>query len=177
MSKLLPRNRIAAVLGVLAVLSSLAFAQPAAAVPGGVKLHVAYNQKCLEADLGHIHENGDRVQLWDCYNDPGNQQWSLEPSLNGTFKIVNVLANKCLDADLGGGGNGTRVQLWDCLDDPGNQHWRISPDGPAHTVMNYHWSNLALDADLGNINANGARVQLWVRWNDPGNQFWVDSRT
>jgi hypothetical protein len=65
------------------------------------------------------------VQLWDCWNDPGNQQWFIVPATyHPGYKIINMYAWRCLDADLGHiNENGARVQLWDCWQDPGNAHW------------------------------------------------------
>ena len=34
-----------------------------------------YTGQCLDADLGNMTANGTHMQLWDCWNDPGNDQW------------------------------------------------------------------------------------------------------
>jgi hypothetical protein len=69
-------TRLGAVLALLLAITFVLAAQPAAAdpIPGPVKLLVAYNNKCLEADLNNINTNGDAAQLWTCWNDPGNQK-------------------------------------------------------------------------------------------------------
>lgn len=170
---------------ILASLFALTPSQPAAADPprSAVKLVVRYNNKCLEADLAHITTNGDRAQLWDCWNDPGNQKWRLMSTGGyddtGIYKIVNVDSGKCLESNLAYSGNGTPVQLWDCWNDPGNQQWRqVSIPAtwynpvPGERLVNV-LTGQCLDADLGNINNNGAGLQLWNCWNDPGNERWV----
>ena len=110
-------------------------AQPAAADPpiSPVKFLLRYNSKCLEADLNNINTNGDAAQLWDCWNDPGNQQWRPEPIAPTLYnpapgeRLVNVLTGQCLDADLGTvNQNGGRLQLWNCWNDPGNERWLVS---------------------------------------------------
>ena len=163
-------------------------AQPAAAepIPSAVKLVLRYNSKCLEADLGHITTNGDAAQIWDCWNDPGNQKWRLMQidglyGTSGIYKIVNQDSGKCLESNLAYSGNGTPVQLWDCWADPGNQQWRQEPIAPTiyNPVPGERLVNVltgqCLDADLGHINTNGARLQLWNCWNDPGNERWLVS--
>jgi Ricin-type beta-trefoil lectin domain-like len=163
-------------------------AQPAAADPpiSPVKFLLRYNNKCLEADLNNINTNGDAAQLWDCWNDPGNQQWRMfqtdgEYGHSGVYKLVNALSGKCLESNLAYSGNGTPVQLWDCWNDPGNQQWRPEPIAPtlSNPVPGERLVNVltgqCLDADLGTVNQNGGRLQLWNCWNDPGNERWLVS--
>lgn len=153
--------------------------------PGPVKFAMRYNGRCLEADLAHITTNGDPVQVWDCYNDPGNQKWELEPTgaiYHGlpVIKLVNIGAGKCLESDLSHSGNGTPVQLWDCWSDPGNQQWQLVDVVP--TFLNLTpgkrlvnvLTGQCLDIDLAHITNNGARAQLWGCWNDPGNERFTD---
>jgi hypothetical protein len=104
-------------------------------VYGTSGIYKIYNEdsgKCLESSLASSG-NGTPVQLWDCWNDPGNQQWR-EMILPATWynpdpgmKLVNVLTGQCLDADLGNiNNNGARLQLWNCWNDPGNEKWVVS---------------------------------------------------
>jgi len=53
-------------------------AYPAAAATGS-PVNVAYNGKCLDADLNTINANGTKVQLWDCNSTP-QQTWSGLPA-------------------------------------------------------------------------------------------------
>ena len=181
-------TRFGAVLALLLASTLALAAQPAAAdpLPGPVKLLVAYNNKCLEADLNNINTNGDAAQLWSCWNDPGNQQWRLMQTdglygHSGIYKIVNKESGKCLESNLNYSGNGTPVQLWQCYLDPGNQQWReVRVAAPWYQPLpEAQFVNMltgqCLDADLGNINNNGARLQLWNCWNDPGNARFIIS--
>jgi hypothetical protein len=166
---------------VIPATAQLASADP---LPSAVKLHLVYNNKCLEADLGNINTNGDAAQVWDCWNDPGNQQWRLMQTDglygdSGIYKIVNQESGKCLESNLAVSGNGTPVQLWDCWNDPGNQQWRPEPiaptiynPAPGERLVNV-LTGQCLDVDLGNVNTNGVHLQLWNCWNDPGNERWL----
>ena len=42
--------------------------------PGERLVNVLTGQ-CLDADLGTVNQNGGRLQLWNCWNDPGNERW------------------------------------------------------------------------------------------------------
>lgn len=160
----------------------LTAAAPASAdpAPSPVKYINRYDGKCLEADLAHIGTNGDAAQLWDCWNDPGNQQWRIVhvDDRAGTFKIYNEADGKCLESDLAHSGNGTPVQLWTCWQDPGNQLWRSVSVPPTiwYPLSSQRLVNVltgkCLDADLAHIGDNGDRLQLWDCWNDPGNDQW-----
>ena len=93
--------------------------------------------KCLEGNLNY-RGNGTPVQLWQCYEDPGNQQWrvvGLPPTIYqplSEVKFVNMYTGQCLDADLGNiNNNGARLQLWDCWNDPGNERFTEQYAGPA----------------------------------------------
>jgi len=84
---------------------------------GNCEIVNAASGRCLDADAPGVNNNGDKVQLWDCWNG-ANQRWSTN---NGHF--VNQASGKCLDADLGGiNNNGDKVQLWDCWNGA-NQNW------------------------------------------------------
>lgn len=44
---------------------------------GQYQIHSYANDRCLDADWGHINDNGTQVQLWDCYGIGSlNQIWS-----------------------------------------------------------------------------------------------------
>lgn len=138
---------------------------------GWYKVGNEYDGKCLEGDLANYSNNGDAAQLWDCWTDPGNQKWYLQPLGNNVYKLINGRNSKCLESNLGWVGNGTPVQLWDCYNDPGNQKWQIEPywyPGYGYYLIN-QFTGQCLDADLGNMLANPVRMQLWGCWNDPGN--------
>jgi glucosylceramidase len=60
------------------------------------------------------------VQLYTC-NGSGAQQWRHEA---GSGDLVNVPADKCLDASDNSSANGTRAQIWACTGAV-NQKWRL----------------------------------------------------
>jgi endo-1,4-beta-xylanase len=76
-----------------------------------------YSGKCLDADSTGIGNNGDTVQLWDCWGG-ANQMWHIgwcDPGNPNYCEIINQADGKCLDADLNNiNTNGDKVQLWDC---------------------------------------------------------------
>jgi hypothetical protein len=63
--------------------------------------------------------DGAKVQLWDC-NGSGAQRWAV----SGANDIVNIAANKCLDAEGNTSANGTRLQIWTCSG-RSNQKWTV----------------------------------------------------
>ena len=87
-----------------------------------------YPGMCLDANgsgstAGH---NGDKVQLWSCFDDQTNHQnqwW-------GFYSDASVASHwdgggKVLDANGSGstaGQNGDKIQIWDSLGGA-NQHW------------------------------------------------------
>jgi hypothetical protein len=58
--------------------------------------------------------------LWDC-NGTGAQKFAV----SGANDIVNIQANKCLDAQNNSSANGTRLQLWTC-GGTANQKWSVA---------------------------------------------------
>jgi glucosylceramidase len=64
--------------------------------------------------------DGAKVQLWSC-NGSGARRWRYEP---GSADLVNVPADKCLDASDHSSANGTRAQIWSCTG-VANQKWRL----------------------------------------------------
>ncbi|GAA1027063.1 hypothetical protein GCM10009557_06940 [Virgisporangium ochraceum] len=88
---------------------------------------------------------------------------------------------RCLDADLtGGGGNGNKVHLWDCNISNNGRHqkWRFVPVpgryGWYHVVNERFGRCLNADNSGGSF-PNGAKVQLWdcdPSWLD-ANAIWT----
>jgi endo-1,4-beta-xylanase len=112
---------------------------------GGAKRIVgAQSGRCIDVP-NSSHNNGTRVQLYDC-NGQSNQSWTYTSS-----KQLTVFGNLCLDA--GGSGNGSAIQIYGC-NGQANQQWNVNSNGTITGVQ----SGRCLDVWS---TANGAQVQLW----------------
>jgi hypothetical protein len=143
-----------------------------------------YPAKCLDANSAGTTagQNGDKVQLWGCFDDPGshaNQWWVPVQTASGYTELANFqYPSKCLDADNSHGFvDGAKVQLWGCFNDESshpNQWWNFGPDG-FFSVLPNRWGSGAkvLDANNAGTTAgqNGDKVQLW-RSLGGANQSW-----
>jgi hypothetical protein len=83
-----------------------------------VRLRNVAGDKCLDADANGIHNNGDKVQLWDCgrLTHPAEQTWQMFHVYGSPYDWVfrNMANAKVLEADANGvNNNGGRVQVWD----------------------------------------------------------------
>jgi hypothetical protein len=137
-------------------------------------------RRCLDADTTENGIDGNKVQVWDCNNEP-QQTWSLFETSYGShvFFLVNVKYWKCLDGDLNTlPDNGTWVQLWGCNSRPQQEwqmpRWDYSNGYPwlgwhQLYVNPYRWA--VLDADSRYGLGNGSKVQVWQNLNGP-NQYW-----
>jgi hypothetical protein len=156
--------------GVLVMAGLLPFLGPAAdAAPGlsgataaqsfgpAVTVHNAYG-RCLDADVSHIGENGDVVQLWSCSGSP-QQIW-----YGSSDNAIHVGYNgRCLDADVNHiFENGARVQLWDC-NGSAQQRWLVSRpfSESTYSTIRTLYNGKCLDADLNTIGRDGTVMQLW----------------
>ncbi|WP_431969053.1 ricin-type beta-trefoil lectin domain protein [Actinacidiphila sp. bgisy160] len=72
--------------------------------------------QCMDVANGS-RDDGAAVQLVDC-NGTGAQQFRL----NAAHDLVNVQADKCVEAEDSPGVNGTRLRLWSCSGQD-NQKW------------------------------------------------------
>lgn len=85
-------------------------------------------------------------------------------SRQGTFQLVALHSNKCLDVAGGTGAtaNGTNVQQWECVGAQQiNQVWRLIPVGNVFQVVADH-SGKCLDVTGGTgAVGNGTNVQQW----------------
>ncbi|MGW2352461.1 ricin-type beta-trefoil lectin domain protein [Actinacidiphila glaucinigra] len=72
--------------------------------------------QCMDI-AGGSRDDGAAVQLVDC-NGTGAQQFRL----NAAHDLVNVQADKCVEAEDSPGVNGTRLRLWSCSGRD-NQKW------------------------------------------------------
>ncbi|MEU0884715.1 RICIN domain-containing protein [Lentzea sp. NPDC005914] len=83
---------------------------------GEVRIQFARTDKCLDAALEEIDNNGGKVQMWTCGLGGDEQYWYAEYHEEWGASLVRNKANgKCLDValeeiDLDGG----KLQMWDC---------------------------------------------------------------
>jgi endo-1,4-beta-xylanase len=128
-----------------ASVSPSASASASASPPNGpTKIVGSQSGRCI--DVPNVsHNNGTRVQLYDCHGQV-NQQWTYTDS-----KQLTVYGNMCLDA--AGTGNGAAIQIYSC-NGQGNQQWNVNANGTISGVQ----SGRCLDVWS---TANGAQVQLY----------------
>lgn len=113
--------------------------------------------------------DGANVQQWTNWNGAG-QQWSLEPTGGGSFKLRNRASGKLLEVAGGSAVPGANVQQWTDLNGT-TQQWKLLSSGDGYYRIQNLNSNLMLDVD-GASNADGANVQQWTD-NGCDCQQWV----
>ena len=107
---------------------------------------VSSAKKCLDVVAPDQHNNGARVQVWDC-NNSLQQTWRLEGH------AIKSGAGKCLDVDAPEQhNNGGKVQVWDCNNSQ-QQTWTI--DG--ETIRS--GAGKCLDVDAPDEHNHGAKVR------------------
>ena len=111
---------------------------------GSNRIVGAQSRRCIDVP-NSTHNNGTRVQLYDC-NGQSNQSWTYTSS-----RQLTVFGNVCLDA--AGSGNGSAVQIYSCNGQT-NQQWNVNSNGTITGAQ----SGRCLDVWS---TANGAQVQLW----------------
>ncbi|AHH99225.1 hypothetical protein GCM10010174_49850 [Kutzneria viridogrisea] len=133
-------TRLAAAAGAAVLCLATVTTAPASAAPTNHVLAIWYvlangkiqlkgTDKCLDADLGSIDQNGTKVQLWDCGGGGDEQNWTLETTPGG-YVIHNVRSGRCLDAALEEINEpGGKVQLWDCTGNPEQLWYRDNHQG------------------------------------------------
>jgi endo-1,4-beta-xylanase len=104
----------------------------------------AQSGRCVD-DPNGTHNNGTRVQLYDC-NGQGNQAWTYTSS-----RQLTLFGSLCLDA--AGSGNGSAIQIYSCNGQT-NQQWNVNSNGTITGVQ----SGRCLDV-WGT--GNGQQMQLW----------------
>jgi endo-1,4-beta-xylanase len=124
--------------------------------PGGGTGRIVGSQSGRCVDVPNAsHNNGTRVQLWDC-NGQSNQAWTYTDS-----KQLTVYGNMCLDA--AGSGNGAAVQIYSCWGGA-NQQWNVNSNGTITGVQ----SGRCLDV-WGS--GNGQQMQIWDCSGQANQQF------
>jgi poly(hydroxyalkanoate) depolymerase family esterase len=121
-------------------------APPSSTPPsGGVhKIVGTQSGRCVDVPNA-THNNGTRVQLYDC-NGQTNQQWTYTSN-----KQLTVYGNVCLDA--AGSANGSAIQIYSC-NGQANQQWNVNANGTITGVQ----SGRCLDV-WGT--GNGQQIQLY----------------
>jgi len=133
---------------------------PSSTPPAGGTGRIVGSQSGRCVDVPNAsHNNGTRVQLWDC-NGQSNQTWTSTAS-----KQLTVYGNMCLDA--GGSGNGAGIQIYSCNGQT-NQQWNLNSNGTITGVQ----SGRCLDVWS---TANGAQMQLWDCSGQANQQFRLAS--
>ncbi len=60
-----------------------------------------------------------------------NQQWKIEPTADGYYKLTARHSGKCLDVESGSTAAGARIHQWDCYSGLTSQQWKIEFVQPA----------------------------------------------
>jgi hypothetical protein len=149
-----------------------------AAVTGYAFINSADNF-CLNANNAGstAGKNGDKVQLWACYNSP-NEYWIPVHYYGSLYWLVNAqYQSKCLNADNSGGlANGRHVQLWNCYGAT-NEYWDfgdwyayVNGGSVAPLFLDGWGTPFCLDADKYHL-GNGDQVEIWNYYGNT-NQLW-----
>jgi glucosylceramidase len=136
------------------------------ATPSGISTTAWYqvvNQtsgKCVD-DAGWGTANGAAVQQWTCGTAQANQQWQLQTTSGGYYRVVNRHAPS-LAWDVAGGAsataNGALIQLW-TYGGGNNQQWLPQAAAGYYRMVARH-SGRCLDVREAST-ANGARLQQY----------------
>jgi len=127
---------------------------PSPTTGGASKIVGAQSGRCIDVP-NSSHNNGTRVQLYDCHGLT-NQQWTYTASHQ-----LQVYGSMCLDA--AGSGNGSAVQIYSC-NGQSNQQWNVNSNGTITGAQSGRcidvWST-----------ANGAQVQIYDCSGQANQQF------
>jgi len=88
------------------------------------KITMFGGSKCLDLTNGNT-ANGNKLQLWTCFDGNTNQKWSVNNV--GTITFAGE-STKCVDNTNGNFTDGNRIQIWDCTKGNRNQLWGIAQD-------------------------------------------------
>jgi hypothetical protein len=88
---------------------------------GAWQFKSGFTGKCMDGDVYHNNQNGDRVLMQTC-NGLDQQYWIWVADSSSLSHFINVAADKVLDADRTNPANGCPVQLWD-RNGWSNQEW------------------------------------------------------
>jgi hypothetical protein len=139
-------------------------AGPPPAPPGTVQSLAS--GKCLDVPGGQTAD-GTRAIQYDCHGGR-NQQWDLEATGDGAYRIVSRMSGKCIGSAPAGGSAGSEIVQSRCGSSP-EQTWTVRSVANGSVIQSAA-SRLCLDVPRGST-ANGARPIAWVCNGGP-NQTW-----
>ncbi|WWC93767.1 hypothetical protein V866_000603 [Kwoniella sp. B9012] len=148
---------------ITSISASPAFTSPSSPPSQYLLIHPnGQRNKCLDV-AGNKHDNGTRVQIYDC-NGTGAQRWLID---KGKTKLRLKGTDFCLDAGLEPQ-DFTGLKIWKCFDGLFDQDfWYTEDDRIALTDR-----GLCLDNKDGILD-NGGTVQLYRCTDFNTNQVWV----
>jgi uncharacterized protein (DUF1800 family) len=134
-------------------------AAPAAAQTGGgatrYEIVSSYSDKCLSV---HLTQNiGASAVQWTCVGQ-NNQQWTLEPSGDGSYYLRFGHSGQCLSVHLFQDVGVGAVQ-WTCVG-RNNQQWTLEPFGDGSYYLRIGHSGQCLSVHLTHV--NGAEGVQWT---------------
>jgi hypothetical protein len=128
--------------------------------PSLVELINQTSTKCVD-DTEWGTANGTPVQQYGCGNHQANQQWELDPTDGGYYKVINHYNGLALDVTGGPGAtaSGIKVQTWG-YGGGANQQWKLESLGNGYYRLIARHSGKCLDVPSSSIN-NGVVLQQW----------------
>lgn len=121
-------------------------------------------------------EDGQTVQLWDCFPGAMSQLWSVQEVVAPAHIAVAVTSyqtSSCLDLRENREKSGTKLQVWPCnpLSVNAAQRWFFRDGQIMHITA--AGKQLCLDVPENNMQ-NGKRLQVWECSGAPQQQFQYD---
>jgi len=142
---------------------------------GGLSTSAWYNianqnsGSCVD-DAAWGTSNGSIVQQWACGNQQSNQEWQLQATDSGYYRVVSRHApSLVLDVTNVSTSPGGKIQLW-TYGGGLNQQWQPQSLGNGFYRMVNRNSGLCLDVPSAST-ANGLQLQQWT-CNVSGAQAW-----
>ena len=114
--------------------------------------------------------NGTTVQQWACGNQQYNQEWQLQTTDSGYYRVVSRNATSLVwDVTNVSTSPGALIQLW-TYGGGLNQQWQPQSLGNGYYRLVNRNSGLCLDVPSAST-ANGVQLQQWT-CNGTGAQAW-----
>lgn len=142
---------------------------------GGLSTSAWYNivnqnsGSCVD-DANWGTSNGSIVQQWACGNQQSNQEWQLQATDSGYYRVVSRHAPSLVwDVTNVSTSPGAKIQLW-TYGGGANQQWQPQPLGNGYYQIVSRNTGLCLDVP-GASTANGVQLQQWT-CNGTGAQAW-----
>lgn len=142
---------------------------------GGLSTSAWYNivnqnsGSCVD-DAAWGTSNGSIVQQWACGNQQSNQEWQLQATDSGYYRVVSRHAPSLVwDVTNVSTSPGAKIQLW-TYGGGANQQWQPQSLGNGYYQIVSRNTGLCLDVP-GASTANGVQLQQWT-CNGTGAQAW-----